>query len=108
MNYENLGLAQQSRRTSSTSVSITPGGQPRMTEWQCQFCSKTFAKNSNYIVHVRSHTGERPFVCIHPGCEKDFAVRSNLNRHMKTTHQIVVDGGDDDESAEAQFGGAVE
>ena len=73
--------------------------------WKCEYCDKTFQKNSNYVVHVRSHTGERPFVCPYTGCGKDFAVRSNLTRHMKLTHDEVMveaSGDDDDMDGEAE------
>lgn len=33
------------------------------SQWTCNICSKTFAQNSNYKNHVRTHSNERPFVC---------------------------------------------
>jgi len=33
------------------------------TQWSCNICMKTFAQNSNYKNHVRTHSNERPFVC---------------------------------------------
>eukprot|EP00898_Chlorokybus_atmophyticus_P009209 jgi/Chlat1/928/Chrsp108S01363 len=33
---------------------------------------------------MRSHTGERPYVCTHPGCEKSYTRREHLNRHAQT------------------------
>ena len=36
----------------------------------CSECGKCFTCNSHLVIHMRSHTGERPFVCSH--CEKRF------------------------------------
>jgi len=49
------------RRTKTTTVGI--GGTSCTSQWTCQICEKTFAQNSNYKNHIRTHSNERPFVC---------------------------------------------
>jgi uncharacterized Zn-finger protein len=42
----------------------------------CPHCQKKFTKTSSLVIHVRSHTGEKAFVC--DDCEKGFARKWNL------------------------------
>ncbi|XP_049587132.1 zinc finger protein 184 isoform X2 [Syngnathus scovelli] len=48
----------------------------------CAICNRTYKFMSQYIIHQRVHTGERPFEC--PECKKGFSKKSNLNLHLKT------------------------
>ena len=32
--------------------------------YSCKMCGKAFISSSSRIQHMRTHTGERPFVCV--------------------------------------------
>ena len=49
------------RRTKTTTMGAA--GTSCTSQWTCQICEKTFAQNSNYKNHIRTHSNERPFVC---------------------------------------------
>ncbi len=49
---------------------------------KCGYCGQTFKFLSQFVIHQRVHTGERPFKCAE--CGKGFSKNSNLNLHLKT------------------------
>ncbi|ODM87484.1 putative zinc finger protein, partial [Orchesella cincta] len=60
-------------------------GTHRKEEWlqnKCSLCNKKFATQSGLTKHLKTHTGERPYICSHSGCNKMFPSRGELNRHI--------------------------
>ncbi|MTI11541.1 hypothetical protein E1189_00235, partial [Sansalvadorimonas verongulae] len=49
-------------------------------------CHKAFTTSGDLVIHNRTHTGDRPFVCDHDGCNRSFTQSNNLIRHKRTLH----------------------
>ncbi|CAI2172735.1 3721_t:CDS:2 [Funneliformis geosporum] len=54
-------------------------------DWEgCTRGQKPFTKRHKMYNHLRTHTGERPFVCAVNGCGKRFSRPDSLTTHVKT------------------------
>ncbi|KAH7905929.1 hypothetical protein BJ138DRAFT_1017006 [Hygrophoropsis aurantiaca] len=59
-------------------------------EWAT--CSRRgLAQTSRFalISHIRSHTGEKPFICSRPECDKSFTRSDALAKHMRLQHNMA-------------------
>ncbi|KFY36165.1 hypothetical protein V494_05267 [Pseudogymnoascus sp. VKM F-4513 (FW-928)] len=52
----------------------------------CPTCGKTFAQRSNVRVHAAVHDTAKKYVCHLDGCGKHFKLLGNLKRHMNDFH----------------------
>ncbi|NWT20557.1 SALL2 protein, partial [Vireo altiloquus] len=73
-------LVPPSGSRSPPAVPRPPGGRHG-----CGFCGKPFGSASARQIHLRSHTGERPFRC--DLCGGRFTTRGNLKVHLRRHRQ---------------------
>ena len=59
-------------------------GSGKAASWTCKICMKTFAQNSNYKNHIRTHSNERPYECTL--CSIGFKERYHLKKHHLYVH----------------------
>ena len=55
---------------------------------QCPHCGKRFSLPQYLTEHMYTHTGEKPFACTYPGCNKRFRQAGKLSIHRKK-HNLV-------------------
>lgn len=56
------------------------GSEEAFFRHRCRFCGKVFGSDSALQIHIRSHTGERPFKCN--VCGNRFSTKGNLKVHF--------------------------
>ncbi|OMJ81446.1 hypothetical protein SteCoe_18062 [Stentor coeruleus] len=54
----------------------------------CQICFKQLSSKQNLKQHMNIHTGDKPYKCMHPGCQNSYRHASQLSNH-RLLHQEV-------------------
>ncbi|KAG8973270.1 hypothetical protein FRC05_008984 [Tulasnella sp. 425] len=57
---------------------------PPPKNYVCKVCNKAFERRASLETHMTVHSGQRPHKCPVPQCARDFSVRSNFRRHLRT------------------------
>ncbi|TDG46524.1 hypothetical protein AWZ03_007085 [Drosophila navojoa] len=51
---------------------------------RCHLCEKSFSRAENLKIHIRSHSGEKPYKCHFEGCLKAYSNSSDRFKHTRT------------------------
>lgn len=49
-------------------------------------CNKTFSRPDSLSTHIKTHSDVRPYLCSVPGCEKAYFHSRSLRKHVKSYH----------------------
>ncbi|KAJ5375364.1 hypothetical protein N7517_007370 [Penicillium concentricum] len=62
---------------------LSRSGKKRKYNCNLPGCGKSFAQKTHLDIHIRAHTGDKPFICKEPSCGQRFSQQGNLKTHQR-------------------------
>jgi len=76
--------------TKTITVSTKPSKPSGPDEQPCPICHIKY--NKHYMkIHIRTHTGEKPYPCRFPTCHQSFINKNSLERHSLVHYSETFD-----------------
>ena len=58
--------------------------------YKCKVCNVFYPKKWHMKLHIRIHTGEKPYICDFENCDKAFPRPGSLSEHKRKIHENLV------------------
>ena len=83
---DTVSMTQPTQTAQVTERPVIDNGEETKKRFTCDFprCKFASANKSNYKIHKRIHTGQKPFLCDYPECEFAAAQKGNLDKHKRS------------------------
>ncbi|XP_063219941.1 zinc finger X-linked protein ZXDB-like [Bacillus rossius redtenbacheri] len=82
-NGGNLQEAKRGRPRADYISNLIVEGSTSHSSIKCRYCKRVFPREKSLQAHLRTHTGERPYICDYPGCSKAFTQSGQLKTHQR-------------------------
>ncbi|KAL0267892.1 UNVERIFIED_CONTAM: hypothetical protein PYX00_010035 [Menopon gallinae] len=79
----NLKEGRRGRPRADAVTTMMMEGSSSPSTIKCKFCMRVFSREKSLQTHIRTHTGEKPYVCDYPGCPRAFTQSGHLKTHQR-------------------------